>query len=173
MVVFGRPKHDRGSYNQWQEEGIAPQVVFEVLSPSNDYTEMMDKQVWYAEHGVQEYYVYNPDKNTLVAHVLEHDWLRPIRVSKEYVSPLLKIRFDLSGPEMAVFYPDGRRFLTFPELEIERKREQQLRLDAEKRADEAIRSVHRLAELSRKLLAGQASDEEKQELARLAAPPAY
>ena len=28
MVVFGRPKGDRGSYQQWREAGIAPQVVF-------------------------------------------------------------------------------------------------------------------------------------------------
>ncbi|HEY9649708.1 MAG TPA: Uma2 family endonuclease [Coleofasciculaceae cyanobacterium] len=41
MVVFGRPKSDslrdsfasRGSYKQWEEEGIAPQVVFEIRSP--------------------------------------------------------------------------------------------------------------------------------------------
>ena len=35
MVVFGRPKGDRGSYKQWEEDGIAPQVVWEVLSPGN------------------------------------------------------------------------------------------------------------------------------------------
>ena len=35
MVVFGRPKGYRGSYKQWDEGGIAPQVVFEVLSPGN------------------------------------------------------------------------------------------------------------------------------------------
>lgn len=32
MVVFGRPKGDRGSYRQWEEGNTAPQVVFEVLS---------------------------------------------------------------------------------------------------------------------------------------------
>ncbi len=32
MVVFGRPKGDRGSYKQWLENQIAPQVVFEILS---------------------------------------------------------------------------------------------------------------------------------------------
>src|SRR5262245_31970104 len=32
MVVFGRPKGHRGSYLQWQEGGIAPQVVFEIWS---------------------------------------------------------------------------------------------------------------------------------------------
>ena len=35
MVVFGRPKGYRGSYMQWREEGIAPQVVFEVRFPGN------------------------------------------------------------------------------------------------------------------------------------------
>src|SRR3954463_10680815 len=30
LVAFGRPKGDRGPYKQWEEEGIAPQVVFEV-----------------------------------------------------------------------------------------------------------------------------------------------
>src|SRR4051812_27387732 len=34
MVVFGRPKGYRGSYKQWEEGGVAPQVVFEVLSPN-------------------------------------------------------------------------------------------------------------------------------------------
>jgi Uma2 family endonuclease len=40
MVVFGRPKGDRGSYQQWKEQNIAPQVVFEILSPSNSKREM-------------------------------------------------------------------------------------------------------------------------------------
>src|SRR6516164_4681448 len=35
MVAFGRPKGYRGSYRQWEEGGIAPQVVFEILSPGN------------------------------------------------------------------------------------------------------------------------------------------
>ncbi len=31
MVVFGRPKGDRGSYKQWLEDNIPPQVVFEII----------------------------------------------------------------------------------------------------------------------------------------------
>ncbi|RME42073.1 MAG: Uma2 family endonuclease, partial [Chloroflexi bacterium] len=31
MVAFGRPKEDRGPYLQWEEGGIPPQVVFEIL----------------------------------------------------------------------------------------------------------------------------------------------
>src|SRR5271165_7075216 len=61
MVVFGRPKGYRGSYMQWQEGGIAPQVVFEVLSPGNRPSKMIRKFRFYERHGVQEYYLYDPD----------------------------------------------------------------------------------------------------------------
>ena len=43
LVAFGRPKGDRGSYRQWQEDNIAPQVVFEILSPGNTLKEMSRK----------------------------------------------------------------------------------------------------------------------------------
>ena len=35
LVAFGRPKGYRGSYKQFEENGTAPQVVFEVLSPGD------------------------------------------------------------------------------------------------------------------------------------------
>jgi Uma2 family endonuclease len=162
FVAFGRPKGDRGSYLQWKEAGVAPQVVFEILSPGNSVVEMMKKQQWYAEYEVKEYYVYDPDDDTLLAYRLEHDWLRPVRFDKEFVSPLLKVRFDLSGGEMAVFYPDGRRFLTFEEQVAER-------FAAEKRADDASKRAVRLAELAQKALLGQANTEEQKELSALMA----
>lgn len=40
MVIFGVPKGDQGAYKQWEENNIAPQVVFEILSPSNTQKEM-------------------------------------------------------------------------------------------------------------------------------------
>ncbi len=70
MVAFGRPKGDRGSYQQWKEGNIAPQVVFEVRSPGNSQTEMDKKLVFYDLHGVEEYYLYDPDKADLSG------WLR-------------------------------------------------------------------------------------------------
>jgi Uma2 family endonuclease len=165
MVVFGRPKGDRRSYKQWEEGDIGPQVAFEVLSHHNDYQEMRLKLDWYEDHGVEEYYVYDPEGDTLEIWIREGSVFRSRRPAHDFVSPLLKIRFDLSGDEMAIFYPDGRRFLTFTELEL-------ARADAQRQADDARRRADRLAELSLKLLSGQASDEEKQELARLATPPA-
>lgn len=62
MVVFGRPKGDRGSYLQWLEDGIAPQVVIEVLSPGNTLAEMAHKLQFYARYGVEEYYLYDPEQ---------------------------------------------------------------------------------------------------------------
>ena len=44
LVAFGRPPGYRGSYKQWEEAGIAPQVVFEVRSPGNTRNEMAAKQ---------------------------------------------------------------------------------------------------------------------------------
>src|SRR3954464_9457290 len=65
LVVFGRPKGYRGSYRQWEEGDIAPQVVFEVLSPGNRPQEMADKFRFYDTYGVEEYYVYDPDNVVL------------------------------------------------------------------------------------------------------------
>ncbi|MBU6344513.1 MAG: Uma2 family endonuclease [Cyanobacteria bacterium REEB494] len=47
MVVFGRPKGHRGSYRQWEEDNIPPQVVFEILSPGNTQDEMDKKKLFY------------------------------------------------------------------------------------------------------------------------------
>jgi Uma2 family endonuclease len=160
FVVFGRPKGDRGSYKQWVEGNIPFTVVFEILSPGNTVMEMDDKQDFYEEHRVEEYYLYDPDNSRLKVFLRQGDVLRRVRPASNFVSPRLGIRFDLSGPEMVVYRPDGQRFLTFEELEDARNR-------AEQRAN-------RLAELSRKARRGQASAEELQELERLEeqTPPA-
>jgi Uma2 family endonuclease len=167
LVVFGRPKGDRDSYRQWEEDGVPVTVVFEVLSPSNTVPEMADKQAFYEEHGVEEYYVYDPDTDHLQVYVRRGEALRRVRPVTEFVSPRLRIRFATSGPELVVFGPDGRRFLTFEELEAERAQEHEQRLAAEQRAVQAEQRAVRLAELSRKAPRQQASAEELAELEHL------
>jgi Uma2 family endonuclease len=137
MVVFGRPKGRRGSYLQWQEDGIAPQVVFEVLSPGNTLTEMLEKREFYERYGVEEYYIYNPDAPDLAGMLREGDKLRVHRPMDGWLSPRLGIRFDMSGEELRIFAPDGQPFVSFSELK--RQREQ-----AEQRAE---RLAARLREL--------------------------
>ena len=64
MVVFGVEKGDRGYYQKCQENNIAPQVVFEILSPGNTPKEMNRKLLFYNRYGVEEYYIYDPQKNS-------------------------------------------------------------------------------------------------------------
>jgi Uma2 family endonuclease len=122
LVVFGRPKGDRRSYKQWEESGIAPQVVFEVLSPGNRFREMFRKFRFYEEYGVIEYYIYDPDHNFLEGWLRGNAGLEEIPDMKDWTSPNLGVRFDMTGVELRLFGPDGRRFLTFQELADERDR---------------------------------------------------
>src|SRR5207244_1411280 len=135
-VVFGRPKGDRPSYKQWEEGDVPMTVVFEVLSPKNTPLEMLKKFHFYEEYGVEEYYIYDPESNSLFGYTRRADMLIAVRRMNGFVSPRLGIRFDLSGPELVVRYPDGRPFLTMEELDRERQKEKQ-RADQEKqRADQ-------------------------------------
>jgi Uma2 family endonuclease len=135
MVVFGRPKGDRGSYQQWLEDDIAPQVVFEVLSPGNRHGEMIRKFRFYEQYGVDEYYVYDPDHLELNGWLRSGDVLREIPNMNGWVSPRLGIRFESSGDDLRLYTPDGRPFLTFQELLQQSQKETQ-RADTERqRAD--------------------------------------
>ena len=116
MVVFGRPKGHRGSYRQWEENNIPPQVVFEILSPGNNNTEMDRKKLFYLEHGVEEYYVYDPDRISLEVSIRENNSFKEIENFTTWTSPRLKIRFDMSQDELVIYYPDGSKFLSPVEL---------------------------------------------------------
>jgi hypothetical protein len=136
-VAFGRPKGYRASYKQWEEANVPVTVVFEVLSPSNRGAEMEHKYNFYEEHGVEEYYIYDPDRNYLEAYVRKGTVFRRQWNVETFVSPRMGIRFDLSGDELVVYYPDGERFKTIEDLRAERAREAAERQQAEQRAEQA------------------------------------
>jgi Uma2 family endonuclease len=120
MVVFGRPKGDRGSYKQWCEDNIPPQVVFEILSPGNTLKEMAQKQTFYDEFGVEEYYIYDPDKNDLSGLKRGNQGLNVIEEMSDWVSPRLEIRFHWTEEGLTLYRPDGSRFQTLQEIKSER-----------------------------------------------------
>ena len=130
MVVFGRPKGDRGSYQQWKEDNIAPQVVFEILSPGNTQAEMSRKLLFYEHNGVEEYYIYDPNKNDFSGLLRKGKSLEVIEKIDNWISPRLGIRFQLAEPELIIYYPDGEPFSSFTEekkrVENERKRANKL-----------------------------------------------
>ncbi len=136
IVVFGRPKGDRRSYLQWREDNIPPQVVFEVLSETNTVREMTRKFGFYQRYGVEEYYLFDPDRQELTGWRRVGERLEEIQEINGWVSPRLGIRFDLSSGELQIFGSDGRRFLSYQELAAQREREQQ---EAERQRQEAER----------------------------------
>lgn len=120
MVVFGVPKGDRGSYQQWKEGHIAPQVVFEILSPGNTLREMSRKQLFYDRYGVEEYYIYDPDRNDLTGWLRQNDRLELIETMEDWISPRLAIRFGWLDTEvrteLKLFRPDGSPFASYTEV---------------------------------------------------------
>ena len=136
LVVFGRPKGYRGSYKQWEEDGIAPQVVFKVLSPHNRVGEMVAKFQFYDRFGVEEYYLFDPDRIDLSGWIRRGDDLIALDQADGWTSPRLGVRFDLSSGDLQVFGADGQPFVTYVEVFEQRDRERQRaeRLAAQLRA---------------------------------------
>ncbi len=138
MAVFGRPPGYRGSYKQWCEDGLAPQVAFEVLSPGNTRAEMTRKRQFYERYGVEEYYEYDPDRGQLRGWLRRKDRLEPIARMENWVSPKLGVRFTLEGVDLVLYRPDGRRFENFVELEQRAEAERQ-RAETERQRAETER----------------------------------
>ncbi|MDP8963285.1 MAG: Uma2 family endonuclease [Cyanobacteriota bacterium] len=136
MVVFGRPKGDRGSYQQWREDNISPQVVFEILSPGNTVKEMVKKYKFYERYGVEEYYLYDPDRGELTGWLRSGNELQEIDDMASWVSPRLGIRFELSECELLIYRPDGQRFATYVELAQQKEQAQQLAEQERQRAEQ-------------------------------------
>jgi Uma2 family endonuclease len=123
-VAFGRPKHDRGSYQVWKEGGIFPQVVFEVWSPHNRFEPMQDKFVFYEKYGVEEYYIIYPEFPSYAeGWRRQGDRLLAIESIDGWISPRLGLRFSVNAGELRVFGRDGRELKSPAEIAAERDAE--------------------------------------------------
>ena len=132
LVALGRPPGKRGSYKQWEEGGIPPQVVFEIWSPANSVQDMFDKVRFYERYGVEEFYAYDPDRNHFNAWHRDGASLKPVSTAGGLTSPRLNIHFDPREDGLVVLSPDGTPFTT--QAEDQRKAR-----DAAQRADEEAR----------------------------------
>nr|WP_242036683.1 Uma2 family endonuclease [Leptolyngbya sp. FACHB-321] len=144
MVIFGRPKGEspettlceRGSYQQWKEGNIPPQVAFEILSPGNTLVEMAKKFRFYERYGVEEYYLYDPDKGDFSGWLRAGDFLEVIENPIGWISPRLNVRFELvDGVE--IYRPDGEKFATYLEL-IEQNQQAQHQLEQERQRSDKL-----------------------------------
>jgi Uma2 family endonuclease len=150
MVVLGRSKGDRGSYQQWKEDGIAPQVVFEIISPSNRLAEMMRKLDFYQQYGVEEYYIYDPDRIDFTVWTRSIDRLVLADKTEEWMSQRLGIRFVMA-PDLVIYHPNGEPFLSLTELNERRRIAEQRADSAEQRAENAEQRAEQLAAKLREL----------------------
>jgi Uma2 family endonuclease len=143
MVAFGRPKGRRGAYRQWEEGDIAPQVVFEVLSPANSRMEMANKLRFYDQYGVEEYYIYDPKRHHLEIYQRQQERLKRVLHLNGWISPRLGIRFGLTPDAFQIYHPDGQPFLSSVELARLKKAAE---ARAEQEAARAEREAQRAAE---------------------------
>jgi len=166
MVVFGRPKGARGSYIQHQEDGVAPQVVFEVLSKGNTILEMAIKFDFYQTYGVEEYYVYDYKNNDFAGWIRRtnsdnngsESHLEPIADIQNWQSPKLGIKFEITDDSLNIWQPNGSKFLTYleqaeqAELERDRAELERDRAESERTAKEqALDSMAKFAAKLREL----------------------
>lgn len=122
MVVIGRPKGARDSYQQWREKGIPPQVVFEVLPPDYRLGEMSRRFRFFNRYGAEEYYVYDPSRNDLVGWIRKGAELEEIPTMDGWISPHLALRFKHSADTLQIDWPDQRPLA--PLLELARQRDE-------------------------------------------------
>lgn len=137
IVAVGRPQGDRRSYQQWKEENIAPQVVFEIISPSNTLDEMDMKLLFFDRYGVEEYYIYDPQLQILRVFLRQDEGLRIMPFDQDWTSLRLGIHFQMGENGLTLYRPDGVAFQTFEEANL--------------RAEEAERRSQKLAEMLKAL----------------------
>lgn len=146
MVAIGRPKGDRKSYQQWNEANIAPQVVFEIISPSNTVDEMDMKLLFFDRYRVEEYYIYDPQRQILRVFLRQDEGLQIVPWEQNWTSPRLGIHFEMSEDGLVLRRPDGAIFQTFEEITLLLDQANQRVADANQRAAEAERRSQQLAE---------------------------
>ena len=169
LVAFGRPKGDRHSYKTWVEGGVAPHVVFEVLSPGNTPREMRRKLLFYNRYGVEEYYLYDPmsPSGLFRGWVRDRGRLRRLAKPDGWTSPRLGITFENKPVKegLTIRAPDGRPFenyvALFSDREAQRRRADRERrratlavrerLQAERDKAQAVERAERLAARLREL----------------------
>ncbi|MFO0957270.1 MAG: hypothetical protein U0800_07350 [Isosphaeraceae bacterium] len=128
-VTFSRPKGQRSYYAQWQEDGVAPQVVFEVLDERSGPGDLIRLYKFFERYGVEELYLCDPICQGISGWVRDDSGeLAEIEAIDGWVSPRMGIKFDGSEGQPRLIAPDNRPLLSYQEL-------YKARNEAEKRAE--------------------------------------
>ena len=115
FVCFGVEKKERRTFKTW-EEGVFPQVVFEIASDSTFENDLGGKRLNYARLGVEEYYLLDPEReylpSPLMAFRREAGRLVSADVENNRVfSPMLNLEIVDTGKSFRLFNPNTKEFL--------------------------------------------------------------
>ena len=78
----------------------SPDLIIEVLSPTNNNHDLQTKKVAYEKHGIKEYWIINPVTKVVLTHLLSEGYERriykypAIKIIHPYIFPQLCIRLD-------------------------------------------------------------------------------
>ena len=115
---------------------LSLRTYFEILTPGNRLKQMLNKFKFYEQYGVEEYYLYDPYQNDLQGWLRNQETaeLAVIESLNGWVTPRLRIRFELIEENLLIFRPDGEKFHNFVELGQLKKQESQ-------RAEQALKEL--------------------------------
>lgn len=77
--------------------------MFEILSPGNRFTEMLNKLRFYERYGVEECYIYDPDTEALSGYLRADEELGEIEAIAGWVSPRLGVRVELGSEGLEIY----------------------------------------------------------------------
>ena len=137
FFVRGIPKQTRRTYLLW-EEGVAPQVVFEITSRSTKREDTHKKPAIYGEIGVQEYYLFDPTEEYLKGgpfvayHWHDGEFVKQEMTSNRIYSPNLDLDLVVHEGWLRLFDPRTLTLLRTPAEEADgRERAESAREQAE------------------------------------------
>lgn len=115
FVCFGVENKLRRTFKVW-EEGVFPQVVFEIASDSTFENDLGGKRLDYERLGVEEYYLLDAERTYLPSPMMafhrETGRLLSANVENNRVfSPLLNLEIVDTGKSFRLFNPTTQEFL--------------------------------------------------------------
>lgn len=167
MVVKGVVKRNRRIFRLWDER--PPCVVFEISSNSTRSEDFKKKLGLYAQFGVPEYYIFDPEqmnaaKAWTVFHLVDGTYQRQEIVNGRIFSPELGLEIVQEGQTLRFFDPTTQQFLPTNE-EVYLAQQQ---AEAERRQAEAERDAEVAARRQAETRAAQKEEEVARLLAELA-----
>ncbi len=123
FLVKGAKKGDRRTYKIWEEKR-SPNVVIEISSRKTKRDDFDKKMKLYAELGVKEYYIFDPDypkkRPAFNAYRLSGEQYLPVFITNGRVfSQEMGLELVDTGETLRLFNPKTKQFLLTPDEESE------------------------------------------------------